>query len=209
MYAFIQQQEAQFSNNDSSASFTTPNKITMKPLHYTTQIAFAMAIPPSLVSASCGFSADTDTSLPTGLFSSSFHPPTPPTISTEHASSFIQHKYDTNVSHITSGYWYNSATAGKVRVDEAYAGAVASSLFDYTDVDQTGAVKNHLWLLEGSFGSAPSCFNAYVSLPGFPLLTGDLLASSNASFGGVVDDPWVGRAESVSSETVPRFVITR
>lgn len=105
---------------------------------------------------------------------------------------------DINVSHIASGYWYNSATLGKVRVDESYDGAFASSLFDYTDVTADGLVLNKLWSVGPSVGSRPSCFVEHIPDPGFPLVTVGFLKDNQAVFGGIVNDPVVGYAQSVS-----------
>lgn len=87
-----------------------------------------------------------------------------------------------NVSHIASGYWYNSAAAGKVRVDESYDGAFASSLFDYTDIDADGKVLNRMRTVETSVGNEPSCFSEHVADPGFPLVTADILQIYDATF---------------------------
>ncbi|KEF63760.1 uncharacterized protein A1O9_01738, partial [Exophiala aquamarina CBS 119918] len=103
---------------------------------------------------------------------------------------------DNDVSHITSGYWYNSATQGKVRVDEAYEGEFASSLFDYTDVTPDGQVLNKLRLVGPSVGSSPTCFVDHVENAGFPLITADILKTNNAAFGGIVNDPVVGSTQS-------------
>lgn len=103
------------------------------------------------------------------------------------------------VSHITSGYWYNSAANGKVRVDETYDGAYGSSLFDYTNMSSTGAFSNHQIIVGPSIGSAPSCFDDYVENPGFPLVTADFLQTYNASFGGIVQEPFLGEVQTVSS----------
>lgn len=105
---------------------------------------------------------------------------------------------DVNVSHIAAGYWYNSASQGKVRVDEAYDGAFGSSLFDYSDTSTDGAVLNKQWIIEGSAGSHPTCFNEHVPDPGFPLVTKDFLQNANAVFGGVMQDPYAGWVQSVS-----------
>lgn len=102
------------------------------------------------------------------------------------------------MSHIASGYWYNSATLGKVRVDESYDGAFASSLFDYTDVTADGLVLNKLWSVGPSAGSRPSCFVEHIADPGFPLVTVGFLKDNQAVFGGIVNDPVVGYAQSVS-----------
>ena len=103
-----------------------------------------------------------------------------------------------NVSHIVSGYWYNSASHGQVRIDETYAGAFGSSLFDYTDMNAEGAVKNRQIIVAPSVGSTPSCFDEYVEQPGFPLITKDFLQAASATFGGIVTDPLIGESQTVS-----------
>jgi hypothetical protein len=46
-------------------------------------------------------------------FSSTFHQPAPPLVKPAFTASFNQHKWNENVSHITSGYWYSSPSAKK------------------------------------------------------------------------------------------------
>ena len=106
---------------------------------------------------------------------------------------------DIDVSHIASGYWYNSAKNGKVRVDETYDGAFGSSLFDFTNTSNDGGVMNHQIIVGPSVGSEPTCFDDFVQAPGFPLITEDFLISSNATFGGVVQEPFLGPAQTVSA----------
>ena len=105
---------------------------------------------------------------------------------------------DNNVSHISSGYWYNSAAQGKVRVDETFEGSLASSLFDYTNITAEGRILNKLWEIHPSVGSTPTCFVEHLQNPAFPLVTVDLLKVNQAIFGGVVNDPLVGYTQSVS-----------
>lgn len=104
---------------------------------------------------------------------------------------------DEEVSHITAGYWYNSASNGKVRVDETYLGAYGSSLFDYTNATQDGTISNAQIIIGPSIGSEPSCFDDYVEMPGFPLVTADFLISYNATFGGIVNEPFLGWTQTV------------
>lgn len=132
------------------------------------------------------------------IFSSSFVEPAIPEVAIELRGNWIQHKWDENVSHIAAGYWYNSRSQGKVRVDETYDGALGSSLFDYTDINSSGQVLNKQYLLQPSVGSTPDCFTDHVTSPAFPLVTGDFLRNLNAVFGGVVLDSFVGCAQSVS-----------
>lgn len=107
---------------------------------------------------------------------------------------------DLDISNIASGYWYNSANNGKVRVDETYDGAFGSSLFDFTNTSTEGGVMNHQIIVGPSVGSDPTCFDEYVQAPAFPLITEDLLITANATFGGVVQEPFLGPAQTVSIE---------
>lgn len=132
-------------------------------------------------------------------FSSSFTEPAIPDIALELRGNWIQHKWDENVSHIAAGYWYNSNSQAKVRVDETYDGALGSSLFDYTDINSSGQVLNKQYILQPSVGSTPDCFTDHVTNPAFPLVTNDFLRNLNAVFGGVVQDSFVGWAQSVSN----------
>lgn len=132
------------------------------------------------------------------IFSSNFSEPNPPLVQTELRSHFLQHKYDANVSHITGGYWYNSAATGKVRLDEAYEGGFGSSLFDFTNTSSDGGVENKQWLIEPSVGSTPQCGITSEVAPAFPLLTATILQDVDAVWGGVVNDDWLGEVYSVS-----------
>jgi hypothetical protein len=142
-------------------------------------------------------------------FSSSFAEPAVPDVAVELRGNWIQHKWDENVSHIAAGYWYNSKSQAKVRVDETYNGALGSSLFDYTNVNSSGQVLNKQYLLQPSVGSKPSCFKDYVTDPGFPLITKDFLHNLNAVFGGVVQDSFVGWAQTVRRFRTAMLEFTR
>ncbi|KAJ9608254.1 hypothetical protein H2200_007242 [Cladophialophora chaetospira] len=128
-------------------------------------------------------------------FTSTFKEPAIPQVVTNFKSHLIQHKWDENVSHIVTGYMYNSATHGLVRVDEVLDGALGSSLFDYRNASD-GSALNKQWLVGPSVGSKPTCFSERVSMPGFPLVTAGILQTNGATFGGVVQDQWVGYAQS-------------
>jgi hypothetical protein len=130
-------------------------------------------------------------------FSSSFTQPAIPDVAAELRGHWMQPQWDENVSHIAAGYWYNSNSQAKVRIDETYDGAFGSSLFDYNDINSSGQVLNKQYLIQPSVGSTPDCFNDHVTNPGFPLVTIDFLRNLNAVFGGVVQDPYVGWAQSV------------
>jgi hypothetical protein len=104
---------------------------------------------------------------------------------------------DTEVSNIASGFIYNSPSQGKVRVDEAFELTFASSLFDYSNITQTG-VANQLWSLSPAITSPPQCFQDYVN-PAFPLITDDLLVANNAIYAGMTYDSFAGDVALVSS----------
>ncbi|KAK5087831.1 hypothetical protein LTR05_002046 [Lithohypha guttulata] len=131
-----------------------------------------------------------------GLFTPIFQQPDIPTIATELCGFFLQHKWDIELSHLTSGYWYNSALQGQVRVDETYHNAYGSSLFDYTNISTTGAINNRMFTVNPSAGSPPVYFEAYIDSPGFPLITSNFLQSANATFGGIVNKPFLGHVQT-------------
>ncbi len=111
------------------------------------------------------------------------------------------HFRNANLSHIASGFIYNSPSNQKVRVDEAFDSTLGSSLFDYTNVTQEG-VANRQWLLEPAITSPPSLYQGY-GTPGFPLIPRDLLVTSGAVFGGIVNDPYVGEVATVRARQLP------
>jgi len=71
-------------------------------------------------------------------------------------------------------------------------------------VDANGQVLNKLWTVETSVGNVPKCFVEHVANPGFPVVTADLLKTYQASFGGIVNDPYVGYVQSVSQLAIPK-----
>jgi hypothetical protein len=113
-------------------------------------------------------------------------PPLSPLTSSHLALTELSHR-NANISHIASGYLYASPSLGLVRVDEAYDGALGSSLFNFTDVKDEG-VLNVLWTLSPAITSKPEVFRGYVQ-PAFPLLTADVLGEGSAVYaGGEVDE---------------------
>lgn len=117
--------------------------------------------------------------------------PQPPLVKPAFTANFNQHKWNQNLSHITSGFWYCSPLARKVRIDEAYDSTLASSLFDYNNVTTEG-VNNVLWYLTPSIASTPQFYVGYEPIPSFPLFTADLLVANNAVYAGTADDPDFG-----------------
>ena len=106
------------------------------------------------------------------------------------------HDRDANISHIASGFVYNSPSQRKVRVDEAYDSTFGSSLFDYNNVTQEG-VANRLWTLSPAITSPPACFEGFAN-PAFPLISEDFLVANNAIYGGEMYDALAGKVSSVS-----------
>ncbi|KAF7513928.1 hypothetical protein GJ744_006542 [Endocarpon pusillum] len=127
-------------------------------------------------------------------FSSGFRQPGPPVVQSEFRANWNQHKWDANVSHIASGFVYNSPSQRKVRVDEAYDSTFGSSLLDYTNVTQEG-VANRLWTLSPAITSPPACFEGFTN-PAFPLISDDFLVANNAIYGGEMDDALSGKVSS-------------
>ncbi|KAJ5450814.1 uncharacterized protein N7458_003731 [Penicillium daleae] len=117
-------------------------------------------------------------------FSGSFQQPQPPLVKPEFKTSFIQHKWNNNLSHIMSGYIYFSPSQNLVRADEAYDGALASSIFDYSKTTKDGLVFNNLTSYEVGVAQ-PNVWTGYV-MSNYPLFTEDFLIQGAAVFGGLV-----------------------
>jgi hypothetical protein len=113
---------------------------------------------------------------------------------------------DANVSHIASGFIYNSPSRSKVRVDEAYDSTLGSSLFDYTNVTQ-GGVANRLWSLSPAITSPPECFQGF-SNPAFPLISEDILVANEAIYGGVTYDAFAGEVALVRFDSAISCICT-
>ena len=103
---------------------------------------------------------------------------------------------DESVSHIASGFLYNSGANKKVRVDEAYNSTLASSLFDFTNVTSDGLVRNDLFIIAPSIASKPTC-TQFLANAAFPLVPTDLLTANNAVFAGLAEDEFNGLVQSV------------
>ncbi|KAF7713385.1 Uncharacterized protein PECH_001324 [Penicillium ucsense] len=144
----------------------------------------------SCLLASLGDALETRTKacshFPTSMqeFTREFQQPKPPMVKTEFQTSFIQHKWNANLSHVSSGYLYFSPSQKLVRADEAYEGALATSIFDYGNTTQQGLVMNTV--TSYSVGSPkPSVWSGYV-LSNYPLFAEDFLIKGDAVFGGLV-----------------------
>ncbi|KAL3490351.1 hypothetical protein BJX62DRAFT_252015 [Aspergillus germanicus] len=118
-------------------------------------------------------------------FSGTFQQPQPPLLKTEFQTSFIQHKWNANLSHIQTGYIYFSPSQVLVRVDEAYKGDLANSIFDYANTTADGLVDNTLTSFGNYPAQQPTVWRGYVQ-SNYPLFTEDILIAGNAVFGGLV-----------------------
>ncbi|KAK5993673.1 hypothetical protein PT974_07108 [Cladobotryum mycophilum] len=117
-------------------------------------------------------------------FSSNFEQPVPPLVKSEFNTSFVQHKWNQNLSHITAGYMITSPSKNFVRADEAFEGGIATSFFDYSNVTKDGLVDNTLTTYnDGS--SALVVWRGYVN-SNYPIFAEDILVSAGAVFGGLV-----------------------
>ncbi|CAI7647507.1 unnamed protein product [Penicillium crustosum] len=117
-------------------------------------------------------------------FSAGFEQPGPPLIKAEYKTSFIQHKWNQNLSHITTGFINNSASQNFVRVDEAFDGSLASSFFNYANSTEEGLVDNILTTFSHE-SNKPTIWRGFVN-SNFPLFPEDILVSNGAVFAGLV-----------------------
>ncbi len=88
------------------------------------------------------------------------------------------------MSHISSGYIYNSPSQKMVRATEAYEGAVAISDFNYANVSKDGLVDNTLTSVASNF-SNPEVWRGYVN-SNYPLFSESFLIDASAVFSGLV-----------------------
>ncbi|CAG8342212.1 unnamed protein product [Penicillium salamii] len=117
-------------------------------------------------------------------FSSEFEQPTPPMIKAEYQTSFIQHKWNQNLSHITTGFINNSPSQNSVRVDESFDGSLASSFFNYANSTKEGLVENTLTTYTYE-SDKPAVWKGFVN-SNFPLFHENILVQNGAVFGGLV-----------------------
>ncbi|KAH8903622.1 hypothetical protein BR93DRAFT_918372 [Coniochaeta sp. PMI_546] len=123
------------------------------------------------------------------LFSADFKQPEPPLVKSEYRTNFVQHKWNQNLSHITTGFINNSPSARFVRVDEAYDGNLASSFFNYANVSEQGLVDNTLTTYNSN-STTPDVWRGYVN-SNFPIFQQDILVKAGAVFGGLVHRQFV------------------
>ncbi|KAH8896732.1 hypothetical protein GQ53DRAFT_818998 [Thozetella sp. PMI_491] len=117
-------------------------------------------------------------------FSSQFQQPLPPVVKTEFNASFIQHKWNQHLSHITAGYLYHSPTRKEIRVDQAYSGTLGSSMFNFNNVTEGGLVDNTLISFTDTCCTSPQIWRGYVNSD-FPLIMPDVLINAEAVFVGL------------------------
>ncbi|KAG9254269.1 uncharacterized protein F5Z01DRAFT_681361 [Emericellopsis atlantica] len=118
-------------------------------------------------------------------YSAGFKQPEPPLVKSEFTTSFVQHKWNENVSHIAAGFITNSASKGVVHVDLAFDGSLASSVFNYANVTDEGLVDNTVTTLLPN-STTLDVWQDYVN-PNFPIFPEDILVQSDAVFSGLVD----------------------
>jgi hypothetical protein len=88
------------------------------------------------------------------------------------------------MSHITTGFIENSPSQLIVRVDEAFNGTLASSVFNYANSTKEGLVDNTLTSYD-KLGKS-TVWREFVN-SNFPLFPESLLIENDAVFGGLVD----------------------
>ena len=121
----------------------------------------------------------------------------------DYQATYVQHKWDaTGITHIGAGTIYASTSAGKLRIDVAYEGNLASSLFDYSKANADGSIPNMMWVssrhylsnscLSSSYTLAPTAASGactqYNVTPAFPLFPANILSQYKATFVGLVTD---------------------
>lgn len=89
-----------------------------------------------------------------------------------------------NLSHVTSGYLYNSPNQKLVRADEAYEGSLANSMFNFANVSKDGLVDNTLTSTYKDFRN-PDVWRGYVN-SNYPLISEKFLIDADAVFSGLV-----------------------
>ncbi|KAH7014360.1 uncharacterized protein B0I36DRAFT_369324 [Microdochium trichocladiopsis] len=128
-------------------------------------------------------------------FASTFKQPEPPRIKHEFTASFVQHKWNVNLSHITQGYITNAASKGFVAVNQANEDGLSLSFFDYKNVTKEGLVDNTLTTYRPN--DKPQVWRGYVN-SNFPIFQDDMLITSGAVYTGMVDRDFVGLVASWS-----------
>lgn len=115
-----------------------------------------------------------------------------------HSGSELSNR-NSNLSHITSGYIYNLPEQAQVIANEAYAGSLATSTFNYANISKDGLVDNTvIYIPIDGNDTSPESYRGYVN-PGFPLIKDDFLVSNDAAFGGLVKRELVpGKVAAVS-----------
>ncbi|UPK95114.1 hypothetical protein LCI18_006049 [Fusarium solani-melongenae] len=122
-------------------------------------------------------------------FSSGFVQPEPPLVKPEFKTNFVQHKWNENLSHITTGFIENSPSKGFVRADEAFDGKLASSLFNYANGTKSGLVDNTLTTYTPG-SNKPEVWRGYVN-SNFPIFQKDILVKGGAVFEGLVQRKFI------------------
>jgi hypothetical protein len=80
---------------------------------------------------------------------------------------------------------YNSPGSKLVRVDETFKGALASSVFDFSNVTNDGLVDNKLTTFTTDLAH-PDVYRGYVN-SNYPLISPDFLVAGAAVFSGLVE----------------------
>ncbi|VUC25573.1 unnamed protein product [Clonostachys rosea] len=141
-------------------------------------VATSLTITPALASSCTPFPSSVLS------FSSDFKQPEPPLVKSEFQTQFIQHKWNQNLSHITTGYIVNSPSQGFVRVDQANDDGFGTSLFNYANVTEDGLVDNILTMYITN-STTPDIWQGYVN-SNFPIFQEEILVQAGAVFSGLV-----------------------
>ncbi|KAJ4302881.1 hypothetical protein N0V90_001772 [Kalmusia sp. IMI 367209] len=119
-------------------------------------------------------------------FTSGFSQPGPPLVEPEFEASFIQHKWNSNITNIAAGYILNSPSQKTVRVYVTSKIGLESSNFDYANVTDEGLVDNIVTTYSDDSENTTNVWRDYVN-SNFPIFDKTILADSGAVYAGLVE----------------------
>ncbi|KAF9355781.1 hypothetical protein BGX26_006131 [Mortierella sp. AD094] len=129
------------------------------------------------------------------VYSSTFKEPEPPLISDEFSANFMQHKWNNlNMSHVTSGIIYMSASNDESRLDNIHDGLIQVALFDYKNVTKDGYLNKNFIL--NDLTKPPQCESYRLPIPAYPPMYKTMLKDSGAVFAGWTQDDVYGKVET-------------
>ncbi|KAI6774858.1 hypothetical protein HG530_001616 [Fusarium avenaceum] len=124
-------------------------------------------------------------------FSAGFRQPNPPEIQAEFSTSFAQHKWNQDVSTISTGYLQSSPSRDSIRADQIIDGTVTSSVFNYKNTTHNDMV-DHTMIMFDTGERCPNTWRGYDRLS-FPVFSKKMLIDGGAVLTGTVKTNLSGR----------------